>query len=174
MKLEKHLLFIISLTLLVGCSNDKETEDFVAKCKADPTGCEAMYKNAYNSTQVAGSAANSGLSQVAQEGAKVEEGQVPSTKTLPASITEEQIRTKAAQVKSELNAYEGTEQTNQPAVNSYRVSSVGSMGADVGVTRVPESVSESKALELAPAIQESQLDQNGNLRAIGRPQEAAR
>jgi hypothetical protein len=96
------LLLLISGLSVVACS-DKESQAFVDKCKKDEL-CVERYKQA--ALAIAGTAAVSGLAQVADAGATTLTGQVPNVSVLPASVstavTNAQIQAQSQKIAQQL------------------------------------------------------------------------
>jgi|GEM_PF-6872092 len=181
MEIKNFVILTILTSGLVACSDDKKVQSYYEKCKADTTGCAALYRNA---VKVAGSAAVAGLPQVAAAGSTPQKGQVPDTSTLPASVkvTEAQVQSTALQVQSALKQYESGNTSairtasvgSSAGSNSIRPAStisssvIGDYGAEVGVTRLndygaeqPERTPSSYSAESAPFQNFSQDKSSG-------------
>ena len=100
----------------VACSKD-EKEAALKYCEENNEDCVRRYY------QAAGAAAAESKPQVADKDATViEEGQVPSTEILPASITDAQIKAKAEEVSTALNSIGGSVTTTSTSAAPASVS----------------------------------------------------
>lgn len=149
-KIEKKYLLMTTLLFLsvfqVGCSlfDDDDASSAVAECTnsansdADAEACVQKYY------QIAGAAAAEGEPQVEDENETVDEGQVPDTKILPASVTatDEEIQSKAQEIQTALKSLdESDEDSSQFQLSSTLQSSIitnsGIEKVEIGVTRLP-------------------------------------
>lgn len=151
MKMKDLILIGVIVFGLVACSDDNETQAYYEKCAADTTGCAALYRGAVN---VAGTAAVSGLPQVAAVGSTPQQGQVPDTSILPASVkvTDAQLQSTAIKIQSALKQYESGNTSairtasvgSSPSANSIRPAStisssvISDYSGEIGVTRLPD------------------------------------
>jgi hypothetical protein len=102
------ILVLVSALSQVACSDDTQVQSFASQCSSDAL-CVQRYQNALN---IVGTAAVSGIAQVADANSTPSLGQVPALSLLPASITDTQIKAQSIQIAAQLqklNAAQGAD-----------------------------------------------------------------
>lgn len=144
---------VLSLVALqVACGKSKKEKEAMLTEHCDTQACVDMYKNAAKNAGIVGIPAAVGKPQIATPGAPVLPGQVPETAILPASVSDAEIASKQAKIKSALLAINPPAAAPVTSTSNLAPASVANVpnAATISVSRLPASQSS----EIAPASQQ--------------------